>query len=162
MRSTIGGSRLERILVQSLTSSTYSANCQTLRQAESRSFVLKASGNSELIQDLGKLQIQRHGGATGWQVGKQEISLLNGKAKARTRLRTEVRVISKCTRRCDVTNTDRSPRTLPRAQKPLKKFDHAHTHWHRENILILTLGKSRHCQRTGLARPKVYGAIPRS
>ena len=27
----------------------------------------------------------------------------------------------KCTGRCDVTNTDRSPRTLPRAQKPLRK-----------------------------------------
>ena len=50
--------------------------------------------NSELIQDLGKLHIQRHGGATEWQVGKQEITLLYGNGKARTRLRTEVRVIS--------------------------------------------------------------------
>ena len=29
-----------------------------------------------------------------------------------------------CTGRCDVTNTDRSPRTLPRAQKPLRKTKH--------------------------------------
>ena len=66
MRSTIGGSRLERILVQSLTSSTYSANCQTLRQAESRSFVLKASGtaNSSKILASSKskdMEVQRGG-----------------------------------------------------------------------------------------------------
>ena len=66
MRSTIGGSTLERILVQSLTSSTYSANCQTLRQAESRSFALKASGtaNSSKILASSKskdMEVQRCG-----------------------------------------------------------------------------------------------------
>ena len=76
------------------TTSTNAANCRTLRQAESRSFVLEGFRNSELIQDLGKLQIQRHGGAKGRQVGKQEISNLYGNAKARTRLRTRVRVRS--------------------------------------------------------------------
>ena len=66
MRSTIGGSRLERILDQSLTSSTYAANCQTLRQAESRSFVLKASGTANSSKILASseskdMEVQRGG-----------------------------------------------------------------------------------------------------
>ena len=66
IRSTIGGSRLERIPVQSLTSSTYSANCQTFRNAESKSFVLNASGtaNSSRIFASSKskdMEVQRGG-----------------------------------------------------------------------------------------------------
>ena len=43
----------------------------------------------------------------------------------------------------------------------------AHAQARRENFLIqrpdeVSIGKSRHCRRAGLARPKVYGAIPRS
>ena len=140
MRSTIGGSRLERILAQSLTSSTYSANCQTLRQAESRSFVLKASGTANSSKILASSKSKDMGGATGWQVGKQEISLLYGNAKARTRLRTES-ARDKCTGRCDVTNTDRSPRTLPRAQKPLRSLTRAHALAQRDLFFILTVGK---------------------
>ena len=53
----------------------------------------------------------------GWQVGKQEITS-NAKCKIRTRLNTCAR--DECAGRCDVTNTDRSPQTLPRSQKPLR------------------------------------------
>ena len=52
---------------------------------------------------------------------KQEISLLYGNAKARTQAEN-MSAREECTGRCDVTNTDRSPRTLPRAQKPLRIF----------------------------------------
>ena len=44
----------------------------------------------------------------------------NVKCKIRPRLNTCAR--EECVGRCDVTNTDRSPQTLPRSQKPLRKL----------------------------------------
>ena len=42
----------------------------------------------------------------------------NAKCKIRSRLKTCAR--DECTGRCNVTNTDRSPKTLPQSQKPLR------------------------------------------
>ena len=151
--STIGGSRLERILVQS----TYSANCQTLRHAESKSFVLKASGtaNSSRILASSKskdMEVQRSG---KW-ANKKITSVRN--ATIRARLNKCER--DKCTRRCDVTNTDRSPRTLPRVQKPLRSLTRAHALAQRKQMMysweITTLSKNWARSSQGLRRdPKV-------
>ena len=70
-----------------------------------------------IVKDLGKLQIQRHGGATGWQVGKQEYRFCT---KCKSSSQAEQSAREKRTGRCDVTNTDQSPRPLPHAQKPLR------------------------------------------
>ena len=82
MRSTIGGSRLERMPVQSLTSSTYSANCQTFRHAESMSFVLNASGteNSSRILASSKSKDMEVHGAEGGQTENTS----NAKCKVRS------------------------------------------------------------------------------
>ena len=50
----------------------------------------------------------------------------NAKCKIGARLNKCAR--DKCTGRCDVTNTDRSPRTLPRSQKPLRIMVFSHSH----------------------------------
>ena len=118
MRSTIGGSRLERIPVQSLASSTYSANCQTLRHAESTSFVLNASGtaNSSRILASSKskdMEVQRGGRWANRKHFKCETQNRSGlKACAR----------DECAGRCDVNKRERSPQTLPRS-KVSQKFD---------------------------------------
>ena len=48
----------------------------------------------------------------------------NAKCKVRSGLITCAHEV--CAGRCDVTNTDRSPQTLPRSQKPLRSLTRAH------------------------------------
>ena len=83
------------------------------------------SRNNALLQHIGfvrdpkkkKLHNQIREVQRGWQVGKQE-NHFNAKCKIRARLNTCAR--DECAGRCDVTNTDRSPQTLQRSQKPLR------------------------------------------
>ena len=71
----------------------------------------------------------------------------------------------KCTGRCDVTNTDRSPRTLPRAQKPLRSLTRAHALAQREDF-NLDIGKittqSKYWARSsqGLRRDPKVSTVP--
>ena len=70
--------------------------------------------NSELIQDLGKLQIQRHGSARGGRWANKK----HFKCEMQSLNKLEAYARDKCAGRCDVKNTEQSPQTLPQSQKP--------------------------------------------
>ena len=119
--------------------------------------------NREFVQNFCKLQIHRHGGARGGRWANKK----HFKCEMQSLNKLEAYAREKCAGRCDVTNTERSPQTLPQSQKPSRSLTRAHALARREHFLRqrpdeVSIGKSRHCRRAGLARPKVYGAIPRS
>ena len=60
----------------------------------------------------------------------------------------------KCTGRCDVTNTDRSPRTLPRAQKPLRSLTRAHALAQIDYFHLDPWDKSRYVKELGSLVPR--------
>ena len=99
--------------VQSLTSSTYSANCQTFRHAESHELFPECFRNREFVQNFGKLQIQRHGGARGGRWANRK----HFKCEMQSLIKLEACARDMCAGRCDVTDTERSPQTLPQTQK---------------------------------------------
>ena len=61
---------------------TLSSKLWGLEEAECENTCRTPSSNTLImsVKDLGKLQIERRGGATGWQVGKQE-NTSNAKSK---------------------------------------------------------------------------------